>query len=158
MRRREGPALDFTLFTQWRDAASEFGARVAEADCWQRNGAWWQTRPDGKAREISGVDVEASRLVLQADRRDHAGPGGLVARFRGREGAGADRAGALGPRGSGHAGHPEGEGVRGETRDGQLARWADEYDAAFGRDITTLATQALGGAPGEGSGGPSGTS
>ena len=37
----------------------------------------------------------------------------------------------------------------GETRDGQLARWAAEYDAAFGANVATLARQALGQAPAE---------
>ena len=122
-------ALDFTLFTQWRDAASALGERVAEADCWQRNGAWWQTRPDGKAREIAGVDVEASRLFSKRTAAITPALAALVARFeaeKGRAPTGRERS-ALADQAT--LVTRRGKVFGGETRDGQLARWADEYDA-----------------------------
>lgn len=142
-------ALDFTLFIQWHDAAAAYGERVCEAYVWERLGVWWEARPDGKAREIAGVDPAASKLFSKRTAAITPALEGLIARFRAelgraptnREHAGlSEQAGAVTRRG---------KEFGGETRDGQLARWAAEYDAAFGRDIPALAASVLGQAPTE---------
>ena len=116
---------------------------------WQQLGAWWETRPDGKAREIVGVDPEESRLFSKRTAAITPTLEELVARFRAETGraptarersALADQATLVTRRG---------KVFGGETRDGQLARWAAEYDARFGRDITALATRCIGNAPAE---------
>ncbi len=143
-------ALDFSLILQWRDAAGAYADRLVEAYVWQEAGGAWERAADGTSRQIAGVDADATNLF---SKRTAAITPALAG--AGRPVPGGDRAGADQP-GAGRAG---GAGVAtltraakvfgGETRDGQLARWAAEYDAAFGADVATLARQALGQAPAE---------
>ncbi|MDN5852245.1 MAG: relaxase domain-containing protein [Actinomycetia bacterium] len=140
-------ALDFTLFTQWRDGAAAICERVSEAAAWEELGAWWETRVDGQAREIRGVDPAESSLFSKRTANITPALQQLIAQFRddmGREPTRHERAGlaeeaTLSTR--------QGKVFGGETRDGQLARWATEYDAAFGRDMATIATTVVGAAP-----------
>lgn len=142
-------ALDFTLFTQWHDGAAAYGERMAEAFAWKHLGAWWETRPDGKAREIRGVDVEESRLFSKRTAAITPKLDELTARFRaetGREPTPRERS-ALADQAT--LATRKGKVFGGETRDGQLARWAQEYDAEFGRNMTAIATSVFGNARAE---------
>jgi hypothetical protein len=136
-------ALDYSLFLQHRDAAAAHGERVAEANLWSTLGAFWEARPDGAAREIAGADPAASGLFSKRAAAITPALAELIVRFRDETGraptrterAGlAERAGAVTRRAK----------VFGtETREGQLARWASEYDAAFGRRLPELASVML---------------
>ncbi|MEJ3652037.1 MobF family relaxase [Actinomycetes bacterium KLBMP 9759] len=140
-------ALDFTLMTQWRDGAAAICERVSEAAAWEELGAWWETRVDGQAREIRGVDPAESNLFSKRTANITPALEQLIAQFRednGREPTRHERAGlaeeaTLSTR--------QGKVYGGETREGQLARWAAEYDAAFGRDMATIANSVVGAAP-----------
>ena len=140
-------ALDFTLFTQWHDGAAAIGERAAEAYAWQQLGAYWETRPDGKAREIAGVDVAASNLFCKRTAAITPALEQLLTQFRedtGREPTRHERAGlaeqaTLSTR--------RGKVYGGETRSRQLARWAAEYDARFGSDMAEIATAVVDAAP-----------
>lgn len=140
-------ALDFTIFTTWHDAAAAYGERVAEAYLYEKLGVRWETRPDGKAREIAGIDPDASGLFSKRTAAITPAMERLINRFQdetGRAPTNRERS-ALAEQASSYTRASKMFGA--ETRDGQLARWAAEYDAAFGRDIPALATAALGRAP-----------
>jgi hypothetical protein len=140
-------ALDFTIFTTWHDAAAALGERVSEAYLYEQLGVRWQTRPDGKAREIAGIDPDASGLFSKRTAAITPAMERLIDRFTdetGREPTNRERS-VLAEQASSHTRRSKVFGA--ETRDGQLARWAAEYDAAFGRDMPALATAALGQAP-----------
>ena len=74
--------MDTRAIHTWRAAAGAVGDRVAEAYAYRAFAARWETRPDGKARELLGVDPE----VMDAfSSRTHAiGPATqrLVAEYR----------------------------------------------------------------------------
>ncbi len=145
-------ALDFSLILQWRDAAGAYGDRYVEALAWQRlaeRGLHLQLEvaTDGRSRQIAGIDVEETNLFSKRTAAITPALEGLVSRFRAETG----RA----PTNREHAGLSEraanitraGKEFGGETRDGQLARWAAEYDTAFGANVATVTRQALGQAP-----------
>lgn len=132
-------ALDGTLFNLWKPAASAVGARTAEAYLWERLGTDWRTRADGVAREIVGVDAESTGLFSKRTKAITPTLDGLVARFRaetGREPTArehtrlADRA-TLATR--------RGKVFGGETREGQIARWAEEHSAELGVELGDVA-------------------
>ena len=140
-------ALDYSLILQWRDAASAYGDRFVEATVWQQAGALWELAADGRSRQIAGIDVEASNLFSKRTAAITPTLQGLVARFR-------EETGRT-PTNREHAALAQQAGnttraakvFAAETRDGQLARWAAEYDAAFGSDVAALAGRVLDRAP-----------
>jgi AAA domain/TrwC relaxase len=142
-------ALDYSLILQWRDAAGAYADRWVEAYVWHHLGVCWQTAADGTSRQIAGIDADATNLFSK--RTAAIGPtlDKLTARFRadtGREPTNRERA-ELSEVASNLTKASKVFGA--ETRDGQLARWAAEYDAAFGADVAALAGRALGQAPDE---------
>ena len=132
-------ALDGTLLTQWRDAASAIGARVFEAYLWQTQGTVWQTRQDGLGREIVGIDAESTGLFSKRTAAITPTTQALIARFRaetGREPTGRERSrladqATLSTR--------RGKNLGGETREGQIARWAAEHAAELGVELGQVA-------------------
>ena len=143
-------ALDYTLILQWKDAAGAYADRWAEAYVWRDAGARWALSPDGTSRQLAGIDADATNLFSKRTAAITPAVEKLVARFRadtGREPNNRERA-ELADRASNLTKAAKVFG--GETRDGQLARWAGEYDAAFGANVATLAHQVLGQAPAEG--------
>ncbi|MGQ0479999.1 MAG: MobF family relaxase [Pseudonocardia sp.] len=142
-------ALDGTLITMWRDGAAAIGERVAEAHVWQELGARWEVRPDGKARELVGVDTEATALFSKRTAAITPAAQALIARFRaetGREPTGrersrlCDQATLVTRRGKIHGG---------ETREGQISRWAEEHARALGVELGEVARTVLDQAPAE---------
>ena len=61
-------ALDTKAIYTWRAAAAAIGMRVTEAHLARDLGARVETRPDGKAREIVGVDEDVRGLFSSRDR------------------------------------------------------------------------------------------
>lgn len=132
-------ALDGTLITQWKDAASAIGARVAQAYAAEQLGWRWETRPDGAAREVVGVDTESMGLFSKRTRAIGPVAEALVARFEqetGREPSPAERTklneqATLSTR--------RGKEYGGETREGQIARWAVEHAEQLGVELGEVA-------------------
>ncbi len=132
-------ALDGTLITQWKDAASAIGARVAQAYAAEQLGWRWETRPDGAAREVVGVDTESMGLFSKRSKAIGPVAEALVARFReetGREPSPAERTklneqATLSTR--------RGKEFGGETREGQIARWAVEHATQLGVELGEVA-------------------
>src|SRR4051812_36728103 len=142
-------ALDFSLILQWKDAAGAYADRWVEAYVWRHAGVRWTTAVDGTSRQVAGVDAEATNLFSKRTAAIGPAVDKLVARFRaetGREPNNRERAG-LAEQASNLTKAAKVFGA--ETRDGQLARWAAEYDAAFGANVAALARQVLGQAPAE---------
>jgi len=137
-------ALDGTLITQWRDGASAVGERVCEAYVWEQLGALWETRPDGLAREIVGIDADSTGLFSKRTAAITPTTEALVARFRaetGREPTGRERSrladqATLSTR--------RGKVLGGETREGQIARWAAEHADELGVELGEVARGVLG--------------
>jgi hypothetical protein len=137
-------ALDGTLITLWRDAAGATGERVTEAYVRERLGAIWQVRPDGKARELVGVDADSTGLFSKRTAAITPTTAALVDRFRaekGREPTGRERA-RLADQATMVT--RRGKSFGGETREGQIARWADEHSEALGRELREVAETVLG--------------
>jgi conjugative relaxase-like TrwC/TraI family protein len=148
----EGPdgkwrRLDGQGIFREKAAASAIGDRVTEAEITRRLGARFETRPDGLAREIVGV--EQDEMDLFSSRRRAIGPAAekLMRTFReetGREPNGLQRhrlyqQATLATRArKSHAG---------ETRDGQMIRWAAKAQTALGRDLADIAARVFGQAP-----------
>lgn len=137
-------ALDGTLITFWRDAAGAIGERVTESYVREHLGAVWQLRPDGKARELVGVDADSMGLFSKRTAAITPTTAALVERFiaeTGREPSGrerselADQATLVTRRG---------KSFGGETREGQIARWAGEHAQAFGKELREVADTVLG--------------
>jgi conjugative relaxase-like TrwC/TraI family protein len=132
-------ALDGTLITGWRDGASAVGERVTEAYVWRKLGARWETRPDGKAREIVGVDGDSMGMFSKRTAAITPAVEALLGKFRaevGREPTGRERSrladqATLATR--------RGKSCGGETRDGQIARWAVEHSDALGVELGDVA-------------------
>jgi conjugative relaxase-like TrwC/TraI family protein len=132
-------ALDGTLITQWKDAASAIGARVAQAYAAEQLGWRWETRPDGAAREVVGVDTESTGLFSKRTKAIGPVAEALVARFKaetGREPSPAERTklneqATLSTR--------RGKEYGGETREGQIARWAVEHAEQLGVELGEVA-------------------
>lgn len=132
-------ALDGTLITQWKDAASAIGARVAQAYAAEQLGWRWETRPDGVAREVVGVDTESTGLFSKRTRAIGPVAEALVAQFEaetGREPSPAERTklneqATLSTR--------RGKEYGGETREGQIARWAVEHAEQLGVELGEVA-------------------
>lgn len=141
-------AIDATLITQWKAGASAVGERVSEAFMWEHGGAWWDTRPDGKARELRGVDPDSTGMFSKRNAAITPKLGDLVARFRdevGREPTASERTklseqAFLDTR--------RGKVFGGETREGQIARWADEHAAQLGVTLGEVAEAVFGQDPG----------
>jgi hypothetical protein len=137
-------ALDGTLVTQWRDGAGAIGERVAEAFVREHLGALWEVRPDGKARELVGVDADSTGLFSKRTAAITPAAERLIAQFRsetGREPSGRERSrlcdrATLATR--------RGKSYGGETRDGQIARWATEHAQALGVELRQVAETVLG--------------
>jgi hypothetical protein len=132
-------AVDGSLITLWRDGASAMGERVAEAHVWHSLGVRWETRPDGKARELLGVDADSTDLFSKRTAAITPAVEALVRRFKaetGREPSGrersklADQATLVTSRGKVYSG---------ETREGQIARWADEHTQGLGWELGEVA-------------------
>ncbi len=126
-------ALDYCLFIQWRDGASAYAERYLEALAWQRYGLRWETAPDGVSRQVAGVDPAASDLFSKRTAAITPTLEKLVSKFRaetGRQPTNRELA-ALSERASTQTRAAKQFGT--ETRDGQLARWAAEYDATVRR-------------------------
>jgi hypothetical protein len=143
-------ALDGTLLTLWRDGAGAVGERVAEAYVWQELGVPWEVRPDGKAREIVGVDAESTGLFSKRTAAITPAAQALIARFRaetGRDPTGRERSrlcdqATLVTR--------RGKTLGGETREGQISRWAAEHAEALGVELGEVARTVLSQNPGPG--------
>src|SRR3954451_8333843 len=134
-------ALDFSMILQWKDAAGAYADRWAEAYVWREAGVRWTCSADGTSRQVAGVDADATNLFSKRTAAIGPATEKLVARFRadtGREPNNQERA-ELGDRASNLTKASKVFG--GETRDGQLARWAAEYDAAFGASVVQLAAR-----------------
>jgi hypothetical protein len=140
-------ALDYSLFLQLRDAAAAHGERVAEAHLWESTGAWWETRPDGTAREIAGADPDASGMFSKRAAAITPTLAGMIRQFREETGRTPTRTETAGLAERAGAVTRQAKVFGAETRDGQLARWASEYDAAFGRALPEMASNMLGRAP-----------
>ena len=143
-------ALDFSLILQWKDAAGAYADRWVEAYVWREAGVRWTPSADGTSRQVAGIDADATNLFSK--RTAAIGPAmeKLVARFRadtGREPNNRERA-ELADRASNLTKAAKEFGA--ETRDGQLARWAAEYDAAFGANVARLAQPGAGAGAGRG--------
>lgn len=132
-------ALDGTLLTLWKPAADAVGQRTAEAFMWENLDTDWRTRADGVGREVVGVDAESTGLFSKRTKAITPTLDGLVARFRaetGREPTArehtklADQA-TLATR--------RGKVFGGETREGQIARWAAEHSAELGVELGEVA-------------------
>ncbi|MFC4943318.1 MobF family relaxase [Pseudonocardia sp. GCM10023141] len=136
-------ALDFTLFTQWHDAAAAYGERVAEAYAAQQIGLSWQTRADGKAREVAGVEIAESILFSKRTSAITPALEAKIAQFRAETGRDPSKRERTGLAEQASVVTKQSKVFGGETRDGQLSRWAAEYDAHFGRTMTHIATTAL---------------
>ena len=132
-------ALDGTLFTLWKPAAAAVGERSAEAYMWERLDSEWRTRADGKARELVGVDTDSMGLFSKRTKAITPTLEEAVRQFRaetGRE-----------PTAREHTRMAEqatlatrrGKVFGGETRAGQIARWANEHAAALGVELGEIA-------------------
>jgi len=140
-------AIDSNLLKQWRPAAAALAERIAEARITHELGARWETRPDG-VREIVGIDPDSTGMFSKRSQAITPRMAEMMARFRtevGREPTATERSRL----------HDEafqstraGKVFGGETREGQLARWADEHAAALGVHLGDVARRAL--APGDG--------
>ena len=143
-------ALDFSLILQWRDAAGAYADRWVEAYVWRDAGGAVDAQPrTGRRGRSPGSTPTRRTCSPSGPPRSRPAVEKLVTRFReetGREPTNRERAG-LAERASNLTKAAKVFGA--ETRDGQLARWAAEYDAAFGANVATLARQALGQAPAE---------
>lgn len=136
-------ALDGTLVTQWRDGAGAIGERVAEAFVREHLGALWEVRPDGKARELVGVDADSTGLFSKRTAAITPAAERLIAAFKaeiGREPSGRERSrlcdqATLATR--------RGKSYGGETRDGQIARWAAEHAESLGVELREVAETVL---------------
>jgi conjugative relaxase-like TrwC/TraI family protein len=136
-------AIDATLITQWKPAAAAIGERTAEAYVWQQLGVSWQTRPDGMAREIVGVDTESMGVFSKRTAAITPKLEELMSRFRdevGRAPTASERS-KLGE----HAflATRQGKVFGGETREGQIARWAGEHAARLGVELGEVARTVL---------------
>ena len=135
-------AIDSNLLKQWRPAAAALAERITEARVSKELGAWLVTRPDG-VREIAGIDPDSTGMFSKRSRAITPRMQVMMARFRtevGREPTAAERSRL----------HDEafqstraGKVFGGETREGQLARWADEHAAALGVHLGEVARRAL---------------
>ncbi|HEY1972610.1 MAG TPA: MobF family relaxase, partial [Pseudonocardia sp.] len=142
-------AIDGTLITLWKDGAGAVGERTAEAHVWRRLGAEWRTRPDGKAREIVGVDVESMDLFSKRTAAITPTAQALIDQYReamGREPSARERAklceqATLVTR--------KGKTFGGETRDDQINRWATEHATALGVELGQVAEALVGHQAGE---------
>ena len=148
----EGPdgkwrRLDGQGIFREKAAASAIGDRVTEAEITRRLGVRFETRPDGLAREVVGV--EQDEMDLFSSRRQAIGPAAekLMRQFReetGREPNGLQRhqmyqQATLATRArKSHAG---------ETRDGQMNRWATKAQTGLGRDLADIADRVFDQAP-----------
>lgn len=136
-------ALDYSLILQWKDAASAYVDRWVEAAGWQRVGMLWERAEDGISRRVRGVDPDATRLFSKRTAAITPTLAELEKRFR-------EETGRI-PTNREHAALAEqassvtraSKVFAEETRDGQLARWAAEYDAAFGANVAALADGVL---------------
>ena len=87
-------ALDGRAIHEWRAAAAAIGERVMEAHLARSLGVRFETRPDGKAREVVGVRQEVIDLFSSRRRTITAKAENLVAAFTarfGREPSAAER-------------------------------------------------------------------
>jgi TrwC relaxase/AAA domain len=137
-------ALDYSLILQWKDSASAYADRHVAASGWQRLGLLWELGPDGRSLQIAGMDPDATRLFSKRTAAITPTLAALEARFRaetGRVPSNREHA-ALAEQASNVT--RASKVFDGETRDGQLARWAAEYDSAFGQSVSTIAEQVLG--------------
>jgi hypothetical protein len=140
-------ALDGTLIIQWREGAGAVGERVSEGYLREKLGVWWEMTPDGKTREIRGIDPDSTRLFSKRTAAITPATEALFARFRaetGRDPVGRERTeltelATLSTR--------RGKSYGGETRDGQIARWAEEHSQALGVELGELARTVLGQPP-----------
>ncbi|MDQ2710290.1 MAG: relaxase domain-containing protein, partial [Actinomycetota bacterium] len=142
-------ALDFSLFRLWLEGAGAVGERVAEAYVWQELGVRWEVRPDGIGRELVGVDVASSDLFSKRTAAITPAVEALIRRFKaekGREPVGRERSwlcdqATLSTR--------RGKSFGGETREGQLARWAGEHAEQLGTELGEVARAVLEAGPAE---------
>ncbi|WP_246633220.1 MobF family relaxase [Pseudonocardia nigra] len=135
-------AVDSNLLKQWRWAAAAVGERVAEAHLTETLGARWVTRPDG-AREVAGVDADSTGMFSKRSKAITPRMEQLLAQFRrevGRDPVASERSRL----------HDEafqstraGKVFGGETREGQIARWADEHAQQLGVHLGDVARRVL---------------
>ena len=141
-------ALDGTLLTEWKAAAAAIGERVAEAYLWEHGDAWWETRPDGKSRELRGVDADSTGMFSKRNAAITPVLGELIGRFRdevGREPTASERS-KLSEQA--FIDTRAGKVYGGETREGQIARWADEHAARLGVTLGEVAESVFAQEPG----------
>ena len=127
-------ALDFSLFTPVARRRRRLRRPVRRGrTCGSGSARGGSCAADGQGPADRRGRRRGVEAVLQAHRRDHARPGDAGRPVPGRDRARAHQPGARRPGRAGDA-RPRGAAkvFGGETRDGQLARWAAEYDAAFG--------------------------
>lgn len=140
----EGPdgqwrALDGTSIYREKPAAAAIAERVTEAELIAQLGIRLEVRPDGKAREVVGV--EQAEMDLYSSRRRAIGPAAeaLIEQYRretGNEPSGLVRhqlyqQATLATRSR--------KSHDGETRDGQMARWATRAQTELGHDLADIA-------------------
>jgi len=141
--------LDGTAIYREKAAASAIADRVAEAELIARLGIRVETRPDGKAREIVGIDQAetdlfssrrqaitpaAEELINEYRRATGREPSGLVRHHLYQQATLATRA---------RKSHS------GETREEQMARWAAQHQAQLGHDLADIAQRVFGQVPAE---------
>jgi conjugative relaxase-like TrwC/TraI family protein len=130
-----------------KPAASAVADRVAEAELVARLGVRVETRPDGKSREIVGI--EQVEMDLFSSRRQAITPAAeeLINEYRratGREPSGLVRhhlyqQATLATRAR--------KSHSGETRNEQMARWAAQHQAQLGHDLADIADRVFSQAP-----------
>jgi conjugative relaxase-like TrwC/TraI family protein len=124
-----------------KPAAAAIAERVTEAELVTRLGVRLEVRPDGKAREVVGIDQ--AEMDLFSSRRRAIGPAAeaLIEQYRretGREPSGLVRhqlyqQATLATRSR--------KSHDGETREGQMARWATRAQTELGRDLANIAAR-----------------
>lgn len=135
--------LDSKAIHQQRGAAAAVGERAAEAFLTETLGVRFETRPDGMAREVVGVDQDVMELF--STRRRAIGPkvAELVAAYterHGREPSPAERhtiaqEATLATR--------KGKATQGEDLADRLDRWERETREAVGGGLAKVATDVL---------------
>jgi len=141
-------ALDGSLLNTWKSAASAVGERTAEAYVWEQLGMRWEIRSDGKAREIVGIDPDSTAMFSKRTQAITPATERLIAAFRAEKGRQptarersrlAEQATLVTRRG---------KDFGGETRDGQIARWAAEHADRLGVELGEVARRVVAGRAG----------
>jgi hypothetical protein len=136
-------AIDGTLITTWKDAATAVGERATEAYVAEKLGMRWLSRPDGFGRDLVGVPAESLTLFSKRTAAITPTAQKLIREFTqatGREPSNRERAklceqATLLTR--------KAKTFGGETRAEQIARWATEHAAGVGIELREVAETLL---------------